>query len=108
LRAKWWLWLVWVFVAWKFATTIYGALSEPWRWTLDQYMFVFFLACIALVAAVWTVVWLRDGTGALKLRWQEMRRYQIEPASGKGFGWNLVFWIAVAIGLTVFFNTVRH
>jgi hypothetical protein len=106
LAMRIWRWFLLEFVVWKFATTTFWALHEPWRWTGNQILFVFFLVCLGFAALFWAILWARGGNQAVQERWALVRN-QTSP-SPRFFGWSLIFWIAVAIALTFTFNAVQR
>ena len=105
-----WRWVLLAFFAWKLLTTTFWALHEPWRWTGNQVLFVFFLACLGFVALFWGITWMRGGDLAIRERWALVRQgvKNTPSQSPKFFGWSLVFWIAVALALTVYFNMAHR
>ena len=106
MRGNWWRWLVYAFAAWTVATTIFAAINSPWRWTLNQYLLVFFALLAVAILATWLVVWVRGGRSAVKERWAIQKQRRSAPISKAVYRWSLAFWIVVAIGLVFLFNTM--
>jgi len=103
MRGKW-RWLLYAFLLWEVARTAFLAFSVPWRWTADQYLFVFFLLCAGSVLVLWGTVWWRGGMAAVKERWALRQQVTGAPISKKVLLWAFVFWIVVALALVLFFN----
>lgn len=70
----WWWWLIMALLVAATAVTGMGALSAPWRWTMDQKAFAILAACLGYVALVWGTTWLRGGSAAVQARWARLER----------------------------------
>ena len=105
MRNRWWYWLACLIAAWQIITHTVRAFSVPWVWNADQCLTVFFGACLTVVSVVWVRVWKRGGMALVKARWAAADRGR--TPSKAFFGFSLIFWIFVAIGLAVFF-AMRH
>lgn len=93
------------FIALLLALNAPLALSAPWTWSNTQVLTLFYAACVGIGIGGWVSIWLRRGTGGIKGRWNGAPPH-VKLLSRKFYSWSLVFWIAVAIGLVVFFNIV--
>ena len=104
-RRGWWLWLLYAFVIWQFATTAFWAFHGPWTWTTNQIVFVFYTVAIIVGLGSWLFIWWRGGSQAVKERWARMRR---APAiSKRAFTWNLLLWVVIALALVLLFNWLQ-
>jgi hypothetical protein len=103
-KLEWWWWLVYALVAWQFITISFWALYLPWTWTTEQFLFV----GIVVLAVLWAFAWWRRGTAGIKDTLAKARRLRSDPSNKSAFRWNLIFWIAVALALVVYFNMTGH
>jgi hypothetical protein len=99
-----------LFSGWRFIGLARQAFSQPWSGTSEQWLVAFAGCCLLLVAGTLLYVWRRNGAAALAQRFRDMPR-QIELArmrssrqSGRSRLFSLVFWIAVALSLAIWFN----
>jgi hypothetical protein len=86
------------------------AFSMPWHGTADQWLVVFVSLCLIGLLITWGYIWARHGRAGLKERWK-LRRERFAnaaPISTRFLAWGLVFWIAVAVALVIFFNMTSH
>jgi hypothetical protein len=102
MRNKWWYWVACLIAVWQLITSAIRAFSGPWVWNVDQCLTVFFAICLIALLVLWARIWKRGGMALVKATWTETDRGRVP--SKKVFGFSLVFWIFVAIGLVVFFS----
>ena len=99
-----WRWLLYAFVAWEFVRIIWGALSVPWTWTMDQDALVFWALCLPVGIVTWARIWKQGGVAAIKDRWRQVDKAMSDKKRFWRWFW---IWMAVAIALVVF-QTVMH
>jgi len=107
MRGKW-LWLIYPVALVTLIRTALAAFSVPWRWTEDQVFFLFLVVCVVVGLGSWIVVWMRGGTAAVKARWAALQVRTGESMTGKNFRRWFFFWLALLIGLAIYFDFSQH
>jgi hypothetical protein len=102
-RARWLIWLVAALIVLPMA---FRAVAAPWTWTVDQTLMAILAVGIVISGGLWLRVWLQGGNALVRQTWRAQKRFQLP--SKEFFGWSLVIWIAVALGLVVLMNLYQH
>ena len=108
MQRRWWSWLIYAIGGYYFVLTIFRAFAEPWHWTLYQILFVYFVLCLAAVVGLWTFVWLRGGTAAVRERWALRKQVQVGSFSPRAFGLGILIWTVVALVIVFVFNIIQR
>jgi hypothetical protein len=102
MTRKIWTYIVLGALAWQIVRITNGALSEPWRWSLNQCLLIFLLACLLIVAVSFAVRWARYGRAAA---WERLiLPFTAMPTNRTTTLVNIGIWIVVALLLVYLFN----
>jgi len=108
MSGKWWRWPLYLFLAWQLIRIVWGALSAPWAWTMDQWLLVYLALCLPVGLVVWGRIWKRGGMEAVKDRWHQVLHVTDTPRGKMLYRRWYWFWMVVAIGIVIFLTLTQH
>ncbi|HEY5048029.1 MAG TPA: hypothetical protein VII49_08435 [Rhizomicrobium sp.] len=108
MGGKAWRWFGWAVVALTMVVDIIRALRSPWTWTAYQCLFLLVVVSAVTIATMVGYVWIRHGREGLNVRWRLFREASAKTPPRRVTVLNLLFWIAVAIALVVYFQVTHR
>lgn len=101
-------WLICLVAVWQVAMTTIRAFEMPWVWNLNQCIAAMILVFVPISIVRWGLIWRQAGLEGVKSKISAFEAEIETPRARKNFRWSLVFWVAVAIALVVYFNMKQN